>query len=157
MKTIYVGKTDPWSMRKSKTSTWIQNKSATFTCLLQAFVLAFTSDFVVRQIYIYQHGGSLDGYINSTLSSKTIFNDHSRFTNSKQPVYDMRDHNAEITPEARINRINNSSLCYYKGLRFPPDHPKKYQLTPSFWYEMGMRLVCVIVFEVDNIKIYRHQ
>ncbi|KAH0816839.1 hypothetical protein GEV33_005950 [Tenebrio molitor] len=112
-----------------------------------AFVLAFTSDFVVRQIYIYQHGGSLDGYINSTLSSKTIFNDHSRFTNSKQPVYDMRDHNAEITPEARINPINNSSLCYYKGLRFPPDHPKKYQLTPSFWYEMGMRLVCVIVFE----------
>jgi hypothetical protein len=124
---------------------------------LQAFVLAFTSDFVVRQIYIYQHGGSLDGYINSTLSSKTVFNDHSRFTNSKQPVYDMRDHNAEITPEARINPINNSSLCYYKGLRFPPDHPKKYQLTPSFWYEMGMRLVCVIVFEVDNIKIYRHQ
>ncbi|XP_068913177.1 anoctamin-4-like isoform X4 [Tenebrio molitor] len=95
-----------------------------------AFVLAFTSDFVVRQIYIYQHGGSLDGYINSTLS-----------------IYDMRDHNAEITPEARINPINNSSLCYYKGLRFPPDHPKKYQLTPSFWYEMGMRLVCVIVFE----------
>jgi hypothetical protein len=45
---------------------------------------------------------------------------------------------------------SNSTLCYYRALRYPPDHPKKYELTTQYWYEIGIRLLCVIAFEVRH-------
>lgn len=60
-------------------------------------------------------------------------------------------HNTELSSDQiPLNPINNSTLCYYKANRYPPYHPQKYQLTPDFWYEIGMRLVCVIIFEVKK-------
>ncbi|RZC38654.1 Anoctamin domain containing protein, partial [Asbolus verrucosus] len=90
-----------------------------------AFMLAFTSNFVAREIYKFQHDNSLVGYIESTLS-----------------LYDMKDAHSTT-----IATYNNSTLCYYKSLSYPPDHPEKYKLRPQYWYEVGMRLLCVIVFE----------
>ncbi|XP_063912681.1 anoctamin-3-like isoform X1 [Zophobas morio] len=109
-----------------------------------AFVLAFTSDFVVREIYKYSHNGSLAGYIRSTLSRECYF----LFTILNEViVYDMRDYEEPLSGEPAVNPINNSTLCFYTAARHPPDHPKKYKLTPMYWYITGMRLVCVIVFE----------
>ncbi|RZC37438.1 hypothetical protein BDFB_014947, partial [Asbolus verrucosus] len=80
----------------------------------------FTSDFVARQIYRYKHGNSLEGYIKSTLS-----------------IYDMKDSGTVTNQIVDIGK-GNSTLCYYRALRYPPDHPKKYQLTPQYWYEVGI-------------------
>ncbi|XP_063913062.1 anoctamin-3-like [Zophobas morio] len=94
--------------------------------ITNAFVLAFTSDFVAREIFKYRHN-SLKGYIQSALS-----------------VYDMKD-------TLKLNdvklRDNNSTICHYTALRYPPDHPRKYELTNEYWFQIGMRLLCVIVFE----------
>ena len=46
-------------------------------------------------------------------------------------------------------RDNNSTICHYTALRYPPDHPRKYELTNEYWFQIGMRLLCVIVFEVS--------
>lgn len=47
----------------------------------------------------------------------------------------------------------NTTLCYYSALRHPPDHPQKYELTNDYWYQIGVRLLCVIVFEVGIFVI----
>ncbi|KAJ3619831.1 hypothetical protein MTP99_005485 [Tenebrio molitor] len=95
-----------------------------------AFVLAFTSDFVARQIYRFQNNSSLQGYILSTMS-----------------VYNMNETITFGTNDLLEITGSNSTLCYYRALRYPPDHPKKYELTTQYWYEIGIRLLCVIAFE----------
>ncbi|CAH1381572.1 unnamed protein product [Tenebrio molitor] len=94
-----------------------------------AFVLAFTSDFVSREIYKYKHGNTLKGYIESTLSVVDL-KDVLQYGDSDMLVYE-----------------NKSTLCYYRASRYPPDHPQKYELTSQYWFEVGMRLLCVILFE----------
>ncbi|XP_044261982.1 anoctamin-3-like isoform X2 [Tribolium madens] len=95
-----------------------------------AFVLSFTTDVVPREIYRFRHK-TLKGYVESTLS-----------------IYDMKDNTRLDDNDLKEMFVDsNSTWCYYRASRYPPDHPKKYKLTNAFWYEIGVRLLCVIVFE----------
>ncbi|XP_064214000.1 anoctamin-3 isoform X2 [Tribolium castaneum] len=94
-----------------------------------AFVLAFTSDFVARIVYRFAKNETLVGYIKGTMS-----------------LYDMADYGRTLQAKS-LTSNRSSRMCYYKALRYPPDHPKEYQPSDYFYYEAGMRLLCVIVFE----------
>jgi hypothetical protein len=38
--------------------------------------------------------------------------------------------------------------CQYRGYRNPPQHEKKYDLSPQYWHVFAARLAFVVVFEV---------
>lgn len=40
------------------------------------------------------------------------------------------------------------STCQYRGYRNPPNHEKKYDLSPQYWHVFAARLAFVVVFEV---------
>jgi hypothetical protein len=50
----------------------------------------------------------------------------------------------------------NISVCYYPGKRYPPDHPEKYELTDDHWYNLTIKFLTVVIFEVskDEFKFY---
>lgn len=51
-----------------------------------------------------------------------------------------------------------SQRCYYRGNRNSPDHEKKYQLSSNYWFELSMRFLTALIFEVskfNNIKYYK--
>ncbi|XP_044261983.1 anoctamin-3-like [Tribolium madens] len=122
----------PIPKQESGISTWnnILHFITHLSVATNAFVLAFTSDFVARIVYKATHNKSLDGYIEWTMS-----------------LYNLDDYDKPIKSKALRASNNSSRLCYYKALRYPPDHPKEYQQTDYFFYETGMRLLCVIIFE----------
>lgn len=72
-------------------------------------------------------GGSLKGYLNFTLS---YFNT-SHFQNGSQPM----------------NGIGDVTMCRYPDFREPPDSPRKYERTITFWHILAARLAFVVVFE----------
>lgn len=89
-----------------------------------AFVTAFTSDFVWRQIYAVKYDASFKGYINSTLSS---------FATEDSPIYrKVKD---------------RATVCYYNGYRNPYDAPNKYHPSSNMWLNLAWRLIHVFIFE----------
>ena len=40
--------------------------------LIQAFLIAFTSEFIAKLVYKYEHDWNMKGYVNFTLSSELI-------------------------------------------------------------------------------------
>ncbi|XP_064213995.1 anoctamin-5 isoform X3 [Tribolium castaneum] len=89
-----------------------------------AFVIAFTSEFVQRNIYKETVRSDLVGFINTTLS---VFNVSEFLTD--------------------FGTADNITYCYYPGKRYPPDHANKYQLTEDHWYTLTIRFLAVVVFE----------
>ena len=97
----------------------------------QAFIIAFTSEFIPRLVYRWQlsENHSLNGYLNSSLS---YFNT-SDFQSQSLP-YNSKYHNVEI--------------CRYPDLREPPGSNKSYDKTTIYWIVLALRLAFVVVFEV---------
>ncbi|PSN41690.1 hypothetical protein C0J52_07713 [Blattella germanica] len=75
--------------------------------VFNAFLIAYTSDFMPRTVYKFQHGGSLVGFVNSSLS---IFA-YKDFPNSQ---------------------THSNATCRYGGHRLPPDSPYKYWLSGDY-------------------------
>ncbi|CAL7951751.1 unnamed protein product [Xylocopa violacea] len=95
-----------------------------------AFVIAYTSDFIPRSVYaiVYSPTQDLVGYIDSSLSE---FN-----------TSDYRDY--------MKSDIDNKhpETCQYRGYRNGPDHPNDpYGLSPQYWHVFAARLAFVVVFE----------
>ncbi|XP_056633855.1 anoctamin-3-like [Diorhabda sublineata] len=88
-----------------------------------AFVLAFTSQFVEREVYKQTHN-SLKGFVNYTLSE---------FKTKDNKEYDIIG--------------NKKSICYYLGMRYPPGHDQEYELTGEYWTNFTWKLVFLIIFE----------
>lgn len=106
--------------------------SSTFSALInefQAFVIAYTSDFIPRSVYafVYSPTEDLVGYIDSSLSE---FNTSDYREDMKSDVEDKH-------PET----------CQYRGYRNGPDHPDPYGLSPQYWHVFAARLAFVVVFE----------
>lgn len=98
--------------------------------VLQAFVIAYTSDFIPRSVYtfVYSPTEDLVNYIDSSLSE---FNTSDYRDDMKSDVEDEH-------PET----------CQYRGYRNGPDHPDdKYGLSPQYWHVFAARLAFVVVFE----------
>jgi anoctamin-1 len=97
--------------------------------ITNGFIIAFTSDFIPRLVYVnyYSKTGTLDGYINFSLS---------RFNVS----------------EFKVNTIPTEtnftvSECRYQDFRYDSGHPEEYERTSVFWNVMAARLIFVVIFE----------
>lgn len=95
--------------------------------LFQAFIIAFTSNFIPRLVYMALHNNSLDGFLNDSLS---VFNT-SHFNSSKLPP-----------------RTDETPICRYPDYREPSGSEREYQHTNMYWHVLAARLAFVVVFEV---------
>lgn len=98
--------------------------------MFQAFVIAYTSDFIPRSVYafVYSPTEDLVGYIDSSLSE---FNTSDYTEDIKSDVEDEH-------PET----------CQYRGYRNgPDDHIEPYGLSPQYWHVFAARLAFVVIFE----------
>ncbi|XP_012170521.1 anoctamin-4 isoform X2 [Bombus terrestris] len=95
-----------------------------------AFVIAYTSDFIPRSVYaiVYSPTEDLVGYIDSSLSefnTSDYRDDMKSDMDKKHPV-----------------------TCQYRGYRNGPDHSNDpYGLSPQYWHVFAARLAFVVVFE----------
>ncbi|XP_011343557.1 anoctamin-4 isoform X2 [Ooceraea biroi] len=95
-----------------------------------AFVIAYTSDFIPRSVYafVYSPTDDLVGYIDSSLSE---FNTSDYRDDMKSDVDDEH-------PET----------CQYRGYRNGPDDiHEPYGLSPQYWHVFAARLAFVVIFE----------
>ncbi|CAH0404483.1 unnamed protein product [Chilo suppressalis] len=94
-----------------------------------AFVIAYTSDFIPRMVYkyVYSPDNTLRGYIDHSLS---LFN-----TSDYREDWGADEN--EVDPPT----------CAYRGYRNPPDHADPYGLSPHYWHVFAARLAFVVVFE----------
>lgn len=99
--------------------------------ITNGFIIAFTSDFVPRLVYVlyYSENRSLDGYVNWMLSHF----DTSELKPGTAPTFS--------------DFGNNVTECRYQDFRHPPNHELEYERTAVFWNVMAARLMFVVLFE----------
>ncbi|XP_026739846.1 anoctamin-4 [Trichoplusia ni] len=105
-------------------------KGITYAAVVSnAFVIAYTSDFIPRMVYkyVYSPDNTLAGYIDHSLS---LFN-----TSDYREEWGADEN--EVDP----------AVCAYRGYRNPPDHADPYGLSPHYWHVFAARLAFVVVFE----------
>ncbi|XP_055352168.1 anoctamin-4-like [Paramacrobiotus metropolitanus] len=111
---------------------------ARFSVITNAFIIAFTSDFVPRLTYMlaYSTDGTLMGYNNWTLSA---FNTED-FAFDSKPEFPGHD---EFDP------LNPPGLCWYYEFRTPPwdINSKRYAFSMTYWNVLAARVILVLVFE----------
>ncbi|XP_044763195.1 anoctamin-4-like isoform X2 [Coccinella septempunctata] len=95
-----------------------------------AFVIAYTSDFIPRMVYKYKYSKSFDlnGYIDASLSE---------FNTSDYTEGMGGDNEGKPPPEK----------CQYRGYRNGPEEPNPYDLSPQYWHVFAARLAFVVIFE----------
>ncbi|XP_033223638.1 anoctamin-4 isoform X2 [Belonocnema kinseyi] len=103
-------------------------KGVTYTAVVSnAFVIAYTSDFIPRSVYafVYSPTNDLVGYIDSSLS----------------------EFNTSHYAEGMGSDVDDPDppTCQYRGYRTgPEDH---YGLSPQYWHVFAARLAFVVIFE----------
>ncbi|XP_076687258.1 anoctamin-4 isoform X2 [Andrena cerasifolii] len=105
-------------------------KGVTYVAVVSnAFVIAYTSDFIPRSVYaiVYSPTNDLVGYIDSSLSE----------FNTSDYREDMKSDTDDKHPET----------CQYRGYRNGPEHTDPYGLSPQYWHVFAARLAFVVVFE----------
>ncbi|XP_046403145.1 anoctamin-5-like isoform X2 [Ischnura elegans] len=116
----------PLPRRTNTIGPWftIQQTITYLAVAVNAFIIAFTSEFIPRLIYIMtvSENRSLAGYVNFTLS-----------------VYAKSDSSGW--------NMSTGETCRYKGFREPPDSDHPYALTATHWHVLTAQLAFVIVFE----------
>ncbi|XP_017877213.1 anoctamin-1 isoform X2 [Ceratina calcarata] len=102
-----------------------------FSVITNAFIIAFTSNFIPRLVYrlAVSDNYSLEGFLDHSLSK---FNT-SDLKNGTEPFI--------VPPDERVD------ICKYPDYREPPDSPNKYQYSIMFWHVLAARLAFIVVFE----------
>lgn len=97
-----------------------------------AFMIAYTSDFIPQLVYryVYSGTGNLDGYINHSMS----YFQTDDFPEKSKPDQSTIDN---VTVE----------ICRYQDYRQDHLHHKKYNLTMEYWHIFSARLSFVVAFE----------
>ncbi|BFZ09443.1 hypothetical protein BsWGS_12480 [Bradybaena similaris] len=100
--------------------------------MTNALIIAFTSDFIPKLVYMYAYNPSenLNGYINFSLS---VFN-VSDFEPGSQP----RD--------MKVEEFGKVIECRYRDYRNPPGSPDAYDFTIVYWHILAARLAFIIFF-----------
>lgn len=124
----------PLPERAKEIGVWFKiiDKISQAAVITNAFVIAFTTDFIPRYVYKYYGNGSLNGFVKSSLSLFKV----------------------EGLNLPRWTRWNNVTECWFHDYRFPPcslvtngtQCDDKYGVTPMWWIILGYRLGFVIVF-----------
>ncbi|XP_050300119.1 anoctamin-4 isoform X2 [Anthonomus grandis grandis] len=105
-------------------------KAITYAAVVSnAFVIAYTSDFIPRMVYKYKYSlnENLVGYIDSSLS-----------------VFNTSDYYDDMGP---ADKSANVDLCQYRGYRNGPNETNPYGLSPQYWHVFAARLAFVVIFE----------
>ncbi|XP_010609910.1 anoctamin-2 [Fukomys damarensis] len=102
-----------------------------FSVIINAFVIAVTSDFIPRLVYqySYSHNGTLHGFVNHTLS----------FFNVSQLKEGTQPENSQFDQEVHF--------CRFKDYREPPWAPNPYEFSKQYWSVLSARLAFVIIFQ----------
>lgn len=67
-------------------------------------------------------------------------------------VYEFLEFSVADYPKVpEVDAKPTNSVCYYSGKRYPPEHPKKYQLTTEYWFEITIKFIFAILFEVIKL------
>ncbi|KAL9909265.1 anoctamin-5 isoform 2-T2 [Glossina fuscipes fuscipes] len=101
----------------------------TYTAVVSnAFVIAYTSDFIPRMVYkfVYSETYTLIGYIEHSLS---LFN------------------TSDYKEEWGAKTEKDPDTCAYRGYRNGPQDYEPYGLSPHYWHVFAARLAFVVVFE----------
>ncbi|XP_050067716.1 anoctamin-5 [Anopheles maculipalpis] len=104
-------------------------KIITYTAVVSnAFVIAYTSDFIPRMVYkyVYSPQFSLHGYIEHSLST-----------------FNTSDYKEEWGTKTE----SDPDTCQYRGYRNGPDADEQYGLSPHYWHVFAARLAFVVIFE----------
>uniref|UniRef100_A0A182NDF6 Anoctamin n=1 Tax=Anopheles dirus TaxID=7168 RepID=A0A182NDF6_9DIPT len=104
-------------------------KIITYTAVVSnAFVIAYTSDFIPRMVYkyVYSPQFSLHGYIEHSLST-----------------FNTSDYKEEWGTKTE----SDPDTCQYRGYRNGPDANEQYGLSPHYWHVFAARLAFVVIFE----------
>uniref|UniRef100_A0A8C0EBP4 Anoctamin n=1 Tax=Bubo bubo TaxID=30461 RepID=A0A8C0EBP4_BUBBB len=102
-----------------------------FSVIINAFVIAVTSDFIPRLMYqyAYSQNGTMHGFINHTLSYFNV----SHLKAGTQP---------ENSPFA-----HDVLFCRFKDYREPPWSQNQYEFSKQYWAVLSARLAFVILFQ----------
>ncbi|KAI0228976.1 Anoctamin-4 [Lamellibrachia satsuma] len=123
----------PVALRTESIGIWfgILKSVSYFAVLTNAFIIAWTSDFVPKLVYklTVSSDMSLAGYIDYSLS-----------------YFDVNDFQDQIKSEVNITYCRYSNYRY-SNYRYHPNDEKKYELTTYYWHVLVARLAFVIVFE----------
>uniref|UniRef100_A0A4W3IS59 Anoctamin n=1 Tax=Callorhinchus milii TaxID=7868 RepID=A0A4W3IS59_CALMI len=101
-----------------------------FSVIINAFVIAVTSDFIPRLVYQYMYSddGSMHGFVNHTLSYFNV----SEFQQGTNP---------------QSVQFINVKVCRYKDYREPPWSEDAYDYSKEYWAILAARLAFVIIFQ----------
>ncbi|KAH1011948.1 hypothetical protein HUJ04_001214 [Dendroctonus ponderosae] len=105
-------------------------KAITYAAVVSnAFVIAYTSDFIPRMVYKYKYSAEEDlvGYIDSSLS-----------------VFNTSDYHENMGPD---DKAQTPDVCQYRGYRNGPNESDAYGLSPQYWHVFAARLAFVVIFE----------
>ncbi|CAH1965740.1 unnamed protein product [Acanthoscelides obtectus] len=116
----------PVSQRVKDIGVWyrILDSIGKLSVVTNAFIIAFTSDFIPKLVYLSSHH-SLDNYLQDSLS---YFNT-SDFDNYSRPI------------------DSSELVCRYPDYREPPGTSREYQHTSMYWEILAVRLAFVVIFE----------
>ncbi|XP_014662739.1 PREDICTED: anoctamin-4-like isoform X2 [Priapulus caudatus] len=129
----------PLAARAQDIGAWynILKALSILSVISNAFVIAYTSDFIPRLVYLYAYSGdekkSVAGYINGSLS-----------------YFDVKDFLPTVAPDPNLEankELNGTEICRYRGYNYPPGHPKQYHSTIQHWHIVAARFIFVVVFE----------
>jgi len=100
--------------------------------IANAFILAITSEFIPKSVYLYFYSkdGTLDGYVDFSLSH-----------------FDPEDLDPLSQTDESIFNTTAPLSCRYPDFKHEYDHPSQYQPNSVFWHVWFARVLFVVVFE----------
>ncbi|GCC32131.1 hypothetical protein chiPu_0010591, partial [Chiloscyllium punctatum] len=106
--------------------------------ITNAFVIAITSDYIPRLVYVFKYGPCANqGYIQEKCLTG--------YVNGSLSFFSMADFDS-----------TDKGYCRYRDYRAPPWDHDRYEFTLQFWHVLAARLAFIIVFEhlVFGIKSF---
>ncbi|NWI97479.1 ANO2 protein, partial [Pitta sordida] len=123
----------PDTVREKDIGIWynILSGIGKLSVIINAFVIAVTSDFIPRLMYqyAYSQNGTMHGFINHTLSYFNV----SHLQPGTQPE------NSLVAQDVLF--------CRFKDYREPPWSPNQYEFSKQYWAVLSARLAFVILFQ----------
>lgn len=106
----------------------VLNILARLSVLTNAFIIAFTSNFIPKLVYHFQAEEGVS-YLNFTLA---------KFATKHFEIKPITSHES---------LYNETDICYYQAYRYPPDHEQKYMRSNLYWHVLAARLAFVVAFQ----------
>lgn len=73
-------------------------------------------------------------------------------TKYKQSEFNLKDFS---DPDNSLqDKLKIAKSCFYQGHRYPPNHPLKYQHREDYWFNLAIKFLIVVIFEVSVTKCF---